>query len=39
MIILFILAFQEVGSYVIIIDDCVMRNINYCPFCGEKLDK
>jgi len=22
-----------------ILNDCVMRNISYCPFCGEKLDK
>jgi len=20
-----------------ILNDCVMRGINYCPFCGEKL--
>jgi len=22
-----------------ILNDCVIRNISYCPFCGEKLDK
>ena len=21
------------------LNDCVMRHISYCPFCGEKLDK